>query len=74
MDLVTNNEANVSFGPTLVASLTVLGALDELSSFNGLLLGYVFTPLDLYLGAALVGTIIVVLVAFCLTKCCPLLD
>jgi hypothetical protein len=69
-----NNEVNLSFSPTLVASLTVLGALDEVSYFPGLLLGHVFTPLDLCLGTAFAGTIIVVLVAFCLAKCRPLLD
>jgi hypothetical protein len=70
----SNNEVNLSFSPTLVASLTVLGSLDEVSYFPGLLVGHVFSPFDLCLGTALAATIIVVLISFCLTHCRPLLE
>jgi hypothetical protein len=69
-----NSETNLSFSPTIVASLTVLGALDEVSYFPGLLVGHIFSPLDLCLGTALAASIIVILVTFCLSHCRPLLD
>jgi len=60
--------------PWTVISFTTLGALDEVSYFPSLLLGKIFTPLDLCLGTFFAACIILVVVTIFLSQCSPLLD
>lgn len=57
-----------------VVSLTFLGALDEVSYFPALILGNIFTPLQVCLGTLLAAILILILVTCCLVRCQPLLD
>lgn len=57
-----------------VMSLTTLGALDELSYFPALLVGKIFTPLEICLGTLLAAMTILTVVSCCLAKCQPLVD
>lgn len=60
--------------PWTVISFTTLGALDEISYFPSLILGKMFTPLDLCLGTFFAACIILVVVTQFLSQCKPLLD
>lgn len=64
----------VSLSPWTVVSLTFLGALDEVSYFPSLLLGKVFSPLDLCLGTLLAACLVLSVVTLFLSRCQPLLD
>lgn len=64
----------VSLSPWTVVSLTFLGALDEVSYFPSLLLGKVFSPLDLCLGTFLAACLVLSVVTLFLSRCQPLLD
>ena len=55
-------------------SLTTLGALDELSYFPALLIGKIFTPLEICLGTLLAAVIILMVVGCCLAQCRPLVN
>jgi len=57
-----------------VASLTTLGALDEISYFPAILVGNVFSPVELCLGTLFATIIILVIVLAFLTRCKPLID
>lgn len=57
-----------------VMSLTTLGALDELSYFPALLIGKIFTPVEICLGTLLAALTILMVVSCCLAKCQPLVD
>jgi hypothetical protein len=57
-----------------VISLTALGALDEVSYFPALIMGKIFTPLELCLGTMLAACIILNIVTCCLARCKPLVD
>ena len=57
-----------------VISLTTLGALDELSYFPALLVGKIFTPLEICIGTLLAAIAILIVVVWCLAKCQPLVD
>ncbi len=58
----------------MVISLTMLGALDEISYFPALLVGNVFTPTQLCIGTCLASILILIIVSFFLTKFQPLVD
>lgn len=58
----------------MVASLTTLGALDEISYFPAILVGNVFSPVELCLGTLFATIIILVIVLAFLTRCKPLID
>ena len=60
--------------PWAVISFTTLGALDEVSYFPSLLLGGLFSPLDLCLGTLFAACIVLVLVTVFLARCKPVLD
>lgn len=60
--------------PWAVISFTTLGALDEVSYFPSLILGKVFSPLDLCLGTFFAACIILIVVTLFLSQCKPLLD
>ena len=60
--------------PWAVISFTALGALDEVSYFPSLLLGKLFTPLDLIVGSFFAACIILVVVTLFLSQCKPVLD
>lgn len=60
--------------PWAVISFTTIGALDEVSYFPSLLLGKIFTPLDLCVGTILAACIVLVVVTFFLSHCKPILD
>lgn len=64
----------VSLSPWTVVSLTFLGALDEVSYFPSLLLGKVFSPLDLCLGTFLAACLVLSVVTLFLSRSQPLLD
>ena len=57
-----------------VMTLTVLGALDEISYFPALVVGQVFTPLELCVGTFLAAALVVVIVACFLSTFKPLID
>jgi membrane protein implicated in regulation of membrane protease activity len=60
--------------PWTVISLTLLGALDEVSYFPALVVGKVFTVAELVLGTVLTVAIMLFIVVQCLSQCRPLLD
>ena len=60
--------------PWAVISFTIIGALDEVSYFPSLLLGKVFSPLDLCVGTILAACIVLVVVTLFLSQCKPILD
>ena len=64
----------VAWNPCLVVSLTIVGALDEVSYFPSLILGKVFSPVDLCLGSLLAAGLIVAIVGLFLTRCRPILE
>lgn len=70
------NEAleGVSWSPWVVVSLTMVGALDEVSYFPSLILGKVFSPVDLCLGTFLAACLIVAVVGLFLSRCRPILE
>lgn len=57
-----------------VISLTFLGALDELSYFPALILGKIFTPLEICLGTLLAAILVLILVTCFLARFQPLMD
>jgi len=57
-----------------VLSLTILGALDEVSYFPALILGDIFTPLEVCLGTLLAALAILGIITTCLAKFQPLVD
>ena len=71
-----NDERDIPSTPSIrmVASLTVLGALDELSYFPALLVGKVFSPMELCLGTFFATVLILVIVLAFLSKFKPLVD
>lgn len=58
----------------MVVSLTTLGALDEISYFPALLVGNVFSPLELCLGTFFASSVILIIVLLFLSKFKPLVD
>ncbi len=72
--LVHEDRVSSQPSPWTVISLTILGALDEVSYFPSLLLGNVFTPLELCLGTFFAACIILIAVTLFLSRCKPILD
>mmetsp|Transcript_14495 Transcript_14495/g.30502 ORF Transcript_14495/g.30502 Transcript_14495/m.30502 type:complete len:263 (+) Transcript_14495:85-873(+) len=68
------NDISNQPSPWVVASLTALGALDEVSYFPSLILGNVFTSADLCLGTFFAACIVLVVVTVFLSRCKPILD
>jgi len=64
----------IQLSPWAVVSFTFLGALDEISYFPSLVIGGLFTPLDLCLGTFFAACIVLIVVTLFLSKCKPLLD
>jgi cadmium resistance protein CadD (predicted permease) len=60
--------------PWTVASLTFLGALDEISYFPALLVGHIFTGWELVVGALLAACLILVVLSMFLVKCRPVIE
>jgi hypothetical protein len=60
--------------PGIVMSLTVLGFLDEVAYFPSLILGHVFSAVELCLGSLLAGLLMVAIVTLCLAPCQPLIE
>lgn len=60
--------------PWMLVSLTVLGALDEISYFPGLILGGIFTVPELCLGTMLASLCILIIVLFFLAPCSSMLS
>lgn len=60
--------------PWAVISFTTIGALDEVSYFPSLLLGKIFTPLDLCVGTLFASFIVLIVVTLFLSQCNPLLQ
>mmetsp|Transcript_5671 Transcript_5671/g.8612 ORF Transcript_5671/g.8612 Transcript_5671/m.8612 type:complete len:259 (-) Transcript_5671:47-823(-) len=58
----------------MVASLTTLGALDEISYFPAILVGHVFSPVELCVGTLFATLIILVIVLLFLSKFKPVVD
>jgi len=58
----------------LVVSLTIVGALDEISYFPGLVVGKVFSVAELTLGTAIASLLILLIVCVALAPCRPVLD
>lgn len=69
-----SHTAVTSAQPLAVISLTVVGALDEVSYFPALIVGKVFTVPELVLGTLLTVIIMLFVVLQCLAQCRPLLD
>ena len=59
---------------SLVISFTALGALDEISYFPALIMGKIFTPIDLCIGALLAAILILGVITLFLSQCKPLVD
>jgi hypothetical protein len=72
----SSNGRNIPSTPSIkmIVSLTILGALDEISYFPALLVGKVFTPVELCLGTGIATAIILVVVLAFLSKVKPLVD
>lgn len=60
--------------PWTVIAFTTLGALDEVSYFPSLILGEMFTPIELCLGTFLAACIVLAVVTLFLSQCSPILD
>jgi len=71
-----DNTDNIPTTPSvwMVISLTTLGALDEISYFPALIMGHIFTPFQLCLGAFLAGYFILIVIVFFLAQFQPLVD
>jgi hypothetical protein len=67
-------DADQGAQPWLIVTLTVLGSLDEVSYFPVLILGGVFTALELCLATLLASSIILLVLYFFLAQCQPFLD
>jgi hypothetical protein len=65
---------SVTYSPWAVMTFTMLGALDEISYFPALLVGGIFTPLELCLGTLLAAVLVLVLVTQFLVTCTPLME
>lgn len=57
-----------------VMSLTLLGSLDEVSYFPAVIVGNIFTPLELCLGTLLASLLILLMVTTCLAQYKPLAE
>jgi len=68
------DDDRIQLSPWAVVSFTFLGALDEISYFPSLVLGGLFTPLDLCLGTFFAACIVLIVVTLFLSRCKPLLD
>jgi hypothetical protein len=56
-----------------VMTLTIIGALDEVSYFPSLLLGHIFTPYEMIIGTILASVMELLVVFFFLSSCQPIL-
>lgn len=61
-------------GPVTVFTLTLMGALDELTYFPSVLIGGTFTGVDLAIGAFVSCTVILIIIAYLLTTFEPILE
>jgi hypothetical protein len=68
------DDDRIQLSPWTVVSFTFLGALDEISYFPSLVLGGLFTPLDLCMGTFFAACIVLLVVTLFLSRCRPLLD
>lgn len=66
--------ALTTFQPWVVITLTIMGALDEVSYFPAVIVGKVFTVTELVLGTLLTVVIILFVVVRFLSMCKPLLN
>jgi len=57
-----------------IVSLTTLGALDEVSYFPALVVGGIFSPLEICLGTMLAAVLILLVVTCFLSQCKPLVE
>lgn len=71
---VDSMATTIAAQPWTVISLTVMGALDEVSYFPALIVGKVFTVTELVLGTVLTVIIMLFVVIKCLSQCRPLMD
>lgn len=71
-----NDGQEISQSPSVLAviSMTTLGALDELSYLPSLVIGRVFTPVELCLGTLLASLSVLIVVVFFLSTFKPLID
>jgi hypothetical protein len=60
--------------PGIVMSLTFLGFLDEVAYFPSLILGHIFSAVELCVGSLLAGLIMVGIVTICLAPCRPFIE
>lgn len=74
VDKEDEEEPSISFSPWTVASLTFLGALDEISYFPALLVGGVFSSWQLCLGTLLAACLILIIITMFLSQCKPLIE
>jgi ABC-type multidrug transport system fused ATPase/permease subunit len=70
----SDNVATATVQPWTVVSLTIVGALDEVSYFPALILGGVFTVTELVLGSIITACTMIFVVRCCLSQCRPLMD
>eukprot|EP00559_Dactyliosolen_fragilissimus_P005849 CAMPEP_0184860650 /NCGR_PEP_ID=MMETSP0580-20130426/5511_1 /TAXON_ID=1118495 /ORGANISM="Dactyliosolen fragilissimus" /LENGTH=235 /DNA_ID=CAMNT_0027357849 /DNA_START=85 /DNA_END=788 /DNA_ORIENTATION=- len=57
-----------------ILTFTTLGAFDEISYFPALLLGHIFTPMELCLGTMLASMLILFIITFFLSRFKPVID
>lgn len=58
----------------IIISFTALGALDEISYFPALIMGHIFTPAELCIGALFASILILGVISLFLSQCKPLVD
>jgi hypothetical protein len=74
VDALTEVDEPPKFQLWLVVTLTVIGAIDEVSYFPGLIAGGIFSVAELTLGTTIASVMILLIVCVFLAPCQPVLD
>ena len=69
-----SNDNPVTFQPFVVMTLTLVGSIDEISYFPSLILGQVFTPVDIVIGTFIASICMILIVTLVLQPCLPCLE
>jgi hypothetical protein len=73
-DVVSDTNETPKFQLWLVVTLTVIGAIDEVSYFPGLIAGGIFSVAELTLGTTIASVLILLIVCVFLAPCQPMLE
>lgn len=69
-----HGQNNKTENPLMIMTLTLLGFMDELAYFPSLILGGMFSAVELWLGTVLAGLIMLGIVTICLAPFKPFID